>query len=96
MENADALVAQARTGVNVGFSVVPLDAGLGLAAGDPISSTYYDDYATPPNPMQQGTKELKFRGFRFDVPESSPITFRIILAPGSMPGVIVVARRLLI
>ncbi len=30
-------------------------------------------------------KELEFRDFRFDVPESGPITFKIFFAPGTLP-----------
>ena len=30
-------------------------------------------------------KELEFRDFRFDVPESGPITFKIFFAPGILP-----------
>ena len=30
-------------------------------------------------------KELEYRDFRFDVPESGPITFKIFFAPGTLP-----------
>lgn len=30
-------------------------------------------------------KELEFRDFRFDVPESGPITFKIFFTPGTLP-----------
>ena len=38
-------------------------------------------------------KELEFRDFRFDVPESGPITFKIFFAPGTLPEIWPEARQ---
>ena len=38
-------------------------------------------------------KELEFTGFKFDVPESGPITFKIFFAPGTLPVVWPEARQ---
>ena len=38
-------------------------------------------------------KELEFTGFKFDVPESGPITFKIYFRPGTLPEVWPEARQ---
>ena len=38
-------------------------------------------------------KELEFRDFRFDVPASGPITFKIFFAPGTLPEIWPEARQ---